>query len=92
MKEKNPLTTGELISYFVGLGVMFLLFIISFFIGETLTPLVLLQARLLLLVIGCLYFFSVFLFFDLSSKNTRNIIQESLDDIIIIINGKEIRL
>lgn len=90
MNTHNEMSWRELKLYMAGVIVVVGIFILTVVFSRFATPLLLLQIRLSVLGIGFIYFISIFIYYERLAAINSNL-QERMNEIIIIINGKELR-
>ncbi|MED4015621.1 hypothetical protein ACWE42_08595 [Sutcliffiella cohnii] len=85
-----PLTKNEYWFYLIGSIVLASCMLFTFMLSSFYSPLILLQIRLLMIGIGIIFYLTVYIFYKLKIKVTQEELKEEINEIIIIINGKEI--
>ena len=90
MNTHNEMSWRELKLYMAGVIVVVGIFILTLVFSRFATPLLLLKIRLSVLGIGFIYFISIFIFYERLAAINLNL-QDKMSEIIIIINGKELR-
>ncbi|WP_062108835.1 hypothetical protein [Bacillus niameyensis] len=90
MNTHNEMSWRELKLYMAGVIVVVGIFILTLVFSRFATPLLLLKIRLSVMGIGFIYFISIFIFYERIAAINLNL-QDKMSEIIIIINGKELR-
>ncbi|MCT8136696.1 hypothetical protein H1D32_02380 [Anaerobacillus sp. CMMVII] len=90
-EQKDQLTATERKLYLYGAILFIGLILLTLIFGFFLSPLRLLQLRLLFVGVALIYNFSIFFFYEkLRIKTEEKIPKETQNEIIILFNGREL--